>query len=222
MFSTIELIGHLSQALFTVASGFRKLLYLRLVLIIAAVLEIIYYLFVSDKPMWSPIVWSAILIALNAGQILRVAYEKRFLNFSANELKMYELIGRKLDRLHFKKIVKNGGWINNQMAQQILQEDCYNDKLYFLVDGEATITIDTKTVSHIHKGNFIGEMSFLTGEKTSASVSVSDNAILIYWEVAALQAMLEKDNILKHEFYSLLSTDVVFKIIKSNKRLVTV
>jgi hypothetical protein len=221
VFSFIEIIGHLSQALFIIASGFRKLLFLRIGLIAASVLEIIYFLFEAPQPVWSPIVWSIAMIVLNAYQIIRIAYEKKFLRLSKDEVSVFSFIGHKMDLLNFKKIIRSGRWIKNETLQEIIQEDVYNNKLYFIVHGEATLAVKGKSFSTIGKGNFLGEMSFLTGNKTSASVSVLPGATLIFWEAGSLQILMEKDHTLKNEFYGLLSNDLVLKIVKSNEQFTT-
>jgi hypothetical protein len=218
MFSFIEIIGNLSQALMAIAAGFRKVLYLRTAFAISAIMEVIYYFFVAAKPIWTPIFWSSALFFINIYFILRILYEKKFLSFSADELTVYDLIGKKIDITHFKKLMRAGTWVLRKDSQDILQENVHNDRLYFLVEGEATVLINNIAVTKIHKGNFIGEMSFLTGNKTSAGVSVSAGSKYIYWENKKLEHLLGKDISLKHDFHNLISSDLVLKMIRNNKR----
>ncbi len=218
MFSPIEIIGNLSQAIFTIASGFRKVLYLRTALVIASILEVVYYFFVSPKPIWTPIFWSSTVFLINIYHILRIMYDKKFLSFSKDELAVHELIGGKIEIHHFKKLMKACNWITSESNLEILKEDAHNDQLYFLAEGEATVMINNNAVTKIHKGNFIGEMSFLTGNKTSASVIVSPNSKLAYWDNKKLTHMLGKDISFKHDFHNLISSDLVLKMVKNNKR----
>src|SRR5580704_3533300 len=102
MFSWIEMVGHLSNAIFAFGTGFRNIVYLRLSLIIASGLEIIYNLFVADRPLWSPIFWSSAIFAINIFQVFYIMYQKRFLNLSSDERKVFNMIGSKMDILNFK------------------------------------------------------------------------------------------------------------------------
>src|SRR6202453_2549970 len=105
MFSWIEIIGHFSNAIMAFGTGFRNIVYLRLSLITASGLEIIYNFFVAGRPLWSPILWSSAIIAINVFQIFYILYQKRFLNLTSDERKVFNMIGSKMDILNFKKFM---------------------------------------------------------------------------------------------------------------------
>src|SRR6202521_2918827 len=101
MFSLIDIVGNLANAILAFGTGFRNILYLRTSLIIASALEIIYNFFVSARPLWTPIMWSSAIIAINIFQVFWILYQKRFLNLSADERKVFNMIGSKMDILNF-------------------------------------------------------------------------------------------------------------------------
>lgn len=218
MFSVLDVFGHLSNALYTIGSGFRNILYLRWAFIMAAVMEIIYDAFISDKILWTPFIWSVALIVINIYQILRVIYQKRFLNLSEDELKAFIMIGDKMDVLNFKKIMRAGTWENLEEHKNIISQNEATEKIFLLVEGEADVIIKDMKVSTIKKGSFIGEMSFLTGELPSADVSVSANTKLIGWQKEKLKTLMEKDHLLKHEINSLFSHDLISKLHHYNRQ----
>jgi cyclic nucleotide-binding protein len=217
MFSVLDLFGHLSNALYTIGSGFRNILYLRWAFILAAIMEIVYDAFISDKILWTPFLWSIALIIINIYQILRVIYQKRFLNFSDDELKAFILIGDKMDVLNFKKLVRAGTWQHYAEHKNIVKENEAAEKIFLIVDGEAEVKIKGKKISTLKKGNFIGEISFLTGELPSADVVAASNTKVIGWEKVKLKKFIEKNHLLKHEINSLFSNDLIAKLHHLNR-----
>jgi hypothetical protein len=218
MFSVLELVGHLSNALYTIGSGFRNIVYLRTAFILAAVLEIIYYSLIAPSPIWTPILWAIALIAINIYQVLRILYEKRFLNLSPDEKRVFNMIGAKMDILNFKKLMRAGKWDVLPEHTDIINEKEATEKLFFLVDGEAEVKMEDRHVSTIKKGNFIGEMSFLSGELPSANVSTLVPSKLLTWEKGELRLLIDKNKELRHEIHSLFSNDLILKLINQNKK----
>jgi len=218
MFSWIEMVGHLSNAIFAFGTGFRNIVYLRLSLITASALEIIYNFFVSGKPLWSPILWSSAIIAINIFQVFYILYQKRFLNLSPDERKVFNMIGSKMDILNFKRFMKAGNWDIYPEHKEIIAENEATERLYLLVEGEAEVKVRHKHITTIKKGNFIGEMSFLSGELPSAHVSTLTPSKILSWEKGKLRMMINKNDELRHEIHSLFSNDLIFKLINQNKK----
>ena len=194
MFSLIGIVGHLSNAILAFGTGFRNILYLRTSLIIASVLEIIYNLFVSATPFWTPIMWSFLIIAINIFQVIYFLYQKRFLNLSVDERKVFNMIGSKMGILNFKKLMKAGNWDTYPKHKQIITENEATERLFLLVDGEAEVKIKHKHITTIKKGNFIGEMSFLSGDLPSAHVSTLTPSKMLSWEKGKLRLLIDKND----------------------------
>jgi Popeye protein conserved region len=218
MFSLIDIIGHLSNAIFAFGTGFRNILYLRTSLIIASVLEVIYNLFVSARPLWTPVMWSFAIIAINIFQVFYILYQKRFLNLSVDERKVFNMIGSKMDILNFKKFMKAGNWDTYPEHKEIIAENEATERLFLLVDGEAEVKIKHKHITTIKRGNFIGEMSFLSGELPSAHVTTLTLSKILRWEKGKLRLLIDKNDDLRHEIHSIFSNDLILKLINQNKK----
>jgi hypothetical protein len=218
MFSLVDIIGHLSNAILAFGTGFRNIVWLRTSLIVASVLEIIYNLFVSAKPLWTPIMWSLAVIVINIFQVIYILYQKRFMNLSADEKKVFDMIGGQMDILNFKKLVKAGEWNNYPEQKQVITENEATERLFLLVDGEAEVKVKHKHITIIRKGNFIGEMSFLSGDLPSANVTTLTPSHILSWEKGKLRSLIDKNDDLRHEIHSLFSNDLILKLINHNKK----
>ena len=220
MISLIDLTGHLYNIIFTFGTGFRNILYLRTSLVIACVLEIIYDTFASDTPLWTPIMWSSAIIAINLFQIYYILYHKKFQNLSTDERKVFNMIGVKMVIINFKKLMKAGIWNSYAENIKIINENEATEKLFYLVDGEVEVKIKDRQIAKIKKENFIGEMSFLSGELPTADVTTLAPAKILNWEKGRLRLLIEKNDDLRQEIHSIFSNDLILKLINQNKQTI--
>ena len=73
----------------------------------------------------------------------------------------------------FKNMIKFGHIIKhkNKKSLKLVNKNSEFENLAFVVDGEASITIENNVeVAKLKKGDWISEFSFITGDKTSANV----------------------------------------------------
>lgn len=220
MISLIDLIGHLYNIIFTFGTGFRNILYLRTSLVVACVLEVIYDTFASDTPLWTPIMWSSAIIAINLFQIFYIIYSNKFQNLSPDEKKVFNMIGVRMGIINFKKLMKAGKWDIFPVHTKIIAENEATEKLFYLVNGEVEVTIKDRQVASIKQGNFIGEMSFLSGELPSANVSTLTQSKILSWEKGRLRQLIEKNDDLRQEIHSIFSNDLIIKLINQNRQIV--
>jgi CRP-like cAMP-binding protein len=123
-----------------------------------------------------------------------------------------------MDILNFKKFMRAGDWDDYPEKKNIITEKEATERLFLLVDGEAEVKVNHKHVSNIKKGNFIGEMSFLSGELPSANVSTMTSSKILSWEKGKLRLLIDKNKDLRHEIHSLFSNDLILKLINQNKK----
>ena len=91
------------------------------------------------------------------------------------------------------------------------------DNLYLAIDGEVEVVLDTGVTKVLTKGNFIGELSFITGQTTSADVRVKGpQTTLLSREKEKLVGSLDNDRVLSNAFDLIISTDVAGKLKRMN------
>jgi len=218
MTGIIEFIGHVSYVIFAFGTGFRNIIYLRTSLIVASVLQIFYTIYSLNDIFKTPIVWSVAIIVINLFQVAYILYYKKYMNLSHEERDVYSMLGGKMDILNFKKLMNSGNWINFPVNHKIITENVAIEKLYYLVEGEVEVKIGDNQIATIKKGNFLGEMSFLSGELPSASVTFATPARILSWDRRKLRMLMDKNDDFRHEIYSIFSKDLILKIINLNKQ----
>ncbi|MBL8006883.1 MAG: cyclic nucleotide-binding domain-containing protein [Ignavibacteria bacterium] len=218
MTGIIEFIGHLSYAIFAFGTGFRNVIYLRTSLIVASVLQIFYTIYSLNDIFKTPIVWSVAIIVINLFQVAYILYYKKYMNLSHDERNVLNMMGGKMDILNFKKFMNAGNWDTYNINEKIISENETIEKLYYLVEGEVDVKIKGNQIATIKKGNFLGEMSFLSGELPSATVTSITKARILSWDRRKLRMMMDRNDEFRHEIYSIFSNDLIEKIINLNKQ----
>lgn len=216
MVGIIDLIGHLSNALFAIGAGFRNVVYFRAILVVAALLEVVYDFYISTFPLWTPIFWGIALILINLYQIFRIIYQNRHHDLSADEQKVFSKIGHSMERRNFKKIMQLGTWQQFEPSKELIVENEDNNQLYFMTEGSAVVTVEGQKVAIIESGSFIGEISFLTNQNPSATVITLGPSKFMVWDRIKLENILEKDENLKKELHAIFSNNIISKLLLQN------
>ena len=130
------------------------------------------------------------------------------------------MIGVKMVIINFKKLMKAGIWNSYAENIKIINENEATEKLFYLVDGEVEVKIKDRQIAKIKKENFIGEMSFLSGELPTADVTTLAPAKILNWEKGRLRLLIEKNDDLRQEIHSIFSNDLILKLINQNKQTI--
>ena len=81
-----------------------------------------------------------------------------------------------------------------------------------LTDGEVEVKKGERVIATLKPGQFIGEMSFLTGEKAGADVVATETTKLMSWPQTDLEKFLDRNGGLSFKVRGVLGRDVVTKL----------
>lgn len=192
------------------------MIWLRSTLIIASILEIYYYWNVTDKPLWTDIIWSVVFIATNLWWVSVLYYEKLTLNLGEHEKKMLEFTFSKMDPLHFKKLVRLSTVRVIPENTSLIKENTHINELMLITKGLVKITRNDKILAYVKDGRFVGEMSFMSGETTTADVDTLEETEMIVWDKTVLLEFLKKNETIKKELNDVFSEDLIKKLVADN------
>jgi len=100
--------------------------------------------------------------------------------------------------------------VNLKPGQILFREGDTGEKMYVIVSGELEIlkgpnTDDELILNRIQQGEYIGEMSLITGAPRTASVRAHDNAVLLSMSRSQLMELLQSHPHLANDMVSVLS-----------------
>ena len=202
---------HIANVLFLFSYLVRDILWLRVLSVIAGFCLIPYFYFQS-QPVWAPIAWNVVFTTLNLYQFGRLLAERRPVRFSDEEQRLYQLVFRSLTPREFARLLELAVWREAAPAECLVPQNQTLDRMLVLYSGAATVKVDGQSVAELQAGRLIGEMSFLTGEKTSASVWATGRARYVAWPSAELKRFLADNSELRAALQLVIGADLATKL----------
>ena len=97
-------------------------------------------------------------------------------------------------------------------SDQLAREGETLDNVMVIFSGRVSVRVEEKLVAELTDGQFIGEMSFLTGESASATVSATEPTRYVAWSKNDLKHFLERNPNLSPLLQTVIGTDLVKKL----------
>ena len=202
-----------ANIIFLAAFMAKKIVWLRLLTITGNILVVPYYLYYIEPPLWNTIVWVCIYTAINLVMLFIIYLESRPISLSDLEQKIYDMTFKSLEPRVFKKLIDHGSLEELQPEVVLVTRDSELDSLMYVVEGEAEVVLKHGEHLIIPTGGFIGEQSYITGEKTSADVKTGKEAAkILRWNSEALRKHLAGKEILKDNLDLIFTADLIHKL----------
>lgn len=208
-----NLVGHVAYVLLIVSMLMRNMRWLRIFAIAAGTISAIYYWTQSD---YVSVFWETIFTLVNIFQLFYIAIENSRGRFSKDERYFIETCLPGLERAQARRFVKLGAWTQVSDEAVLITEDTCPQRLKFVVDGIANITRNNKHLGKVGKGDFLGEMSYLTGQSASASVIAETTMRYLAFDRDVLKDHLTKNPEVRFALESSFNRNLVGKLVKTN------
>lgn len=215
MFSLNNWPGHLSYLLIAVSYWLTDMFWLRLVAIVGLTLEIIYFLF-SGGDLRTGIGWDVVFIAINAYQLSRLMQDRLSLRLPADERELLRNVLTGLDDAQIARLLVAGRFSDIAKGTMLAEENQPLEKLFFICAGHVRVTIGGREVAHLEKGNFVGEVAFLTEKPATATVVAEDSVRALVFERSELSRFFRNEAEVAGLIYQLLGRELANKIKVSN------
>lgn len=216
-FSPALVIMNIAYVLNLIGLAVKNILILR-VLMIAGQLILIYTGYVRGN--WIVTFWNSIFLVINLFRIILLLLERRSVKLPENLQDIYNASFFNMTEREFLRFwalgsedIIEGGYIINSGEKA--------DNVFMITSGMAYVQNGINTVAILGPGDFIGEMSFITGRAASADVISDMETILHVWKSADIQKLRVKNNDFWVKIQQTLGHDLVTKVQKSNERVPT-
>ena len=191
----------------------KKMVWLRLLTIAGNILVVPYYLYFIEPPLWNSIGWACTYILINLVMLFIIYLESRPIKLSDLEQNIYNMTFKSLEPREFKKLIDHWSLEEFQPDVNLVTRDSELDSLMYVVEGEAEVVLKHGEQLIIPTGGFIGEQSYITGEKTSADVKTGKEAAkIIRWNSEALRKHLAGKEVLKDNLDLIFTADLIHKL----------
>lgn len=203
---------HVANVLYLISYLVRDIFWLRILTVVALCAGLPYYFTHGPEPMWGPIAWMGVFLVINLFQIAMLVKERWPRNLQGAERELYDTVFKDLTPGEFVKLLGVGGWRDTTAGENLVADGTVVHDMMVLTDGEVEVKKGDKVLALLKPGQFVGEMSFLTGEKAGADVVAAGATKLMSWPQDALEKFLAKNGGLSFKVRGVLGRDVVTKL----------
>ena len=201
--------GHLAFGLIAFSFLVKDILWLRIVSIVASLFSVFYNWVIPVEPMWIPIGWNFVFVALNVYHIAVIIYEKRPIKMEPKDKELYETLFKDLSPVEYLKISKVAEWKTYKSGEKIIRQGTPVTDLILIYNGTVDVAVDGKGVAQLKDGQFVGEMSFLTEKPATATCIVKHKTECLVWKQPEFKELLKRNPSLYYTIQSLLSNQLV-------------
>lgn len=203
---------HLANVMFLAAYLVRDILKLR-ILTFAAGLCLLAFHVALEPIAWPFVVWDLLFSGIQIVQIKRLIDERRPCVLSEDERAAHRLAFRSLLPRELKRLVAPARVTDAEPGHALATRGQVPHELVLILEGEVIVKgADGAALATLGPGQFVGEMSFLTGAAAAASAEVGRAARLLCFPKDALRALLDAQPELKSAVQATLGHDLVAKL----------
>ena len=196
------------------AIGFlvRDELLLRVLVLIGISCDILFYA-LQPQPIWQSVVANSALVSINAGLILIIVFERTTFSMDARARKLYTHFPTLMPG-QFRRLLRHATWRRTEERIKIAEEGGPLEKLFFLQVPQ--FEIEKKGRKFIAKGpSFAGELVFLGGGQSSASVWLAAGSNYVEFDSAGLRRAMTRSAPLSNAMVALFGADLARKVANS-------
>lgn len=214
--SPAGLLGHFSYFLLIVSMLMRRMLTLRLIAVLSGLSSLAFDLWILN-PVGA--FWDLALVLVNVGQLIYMAIEARRAVFSAEEKQFLQTTMPALDKAHARRLLNLGFWIDGSEGTFLTTEGKPVLNLVYLVDGEARVSHDDHNVAVCQPGSFIGEMTVMTGEPATGTVTLTKPSRYLALHAEAVRKLSVSSADIRQALNAAFSSNMREKLVASNRKL---
>lgn len=190
--SLIDGIGHLSFLIVALSLLMRDIVLLRVLGILSGVVGIGYNYFVTEEPLWVPIIWLSIFMIINVYMITTFYLSNRQANLTEADMEIWKTNFLGLTTDEYRRIKKLFEIRSFDDGEAVIHTGTENGFLYFVTSGLLDVRRGNKEIGRLSQGDIVGEMSFLTDSPANADVIANKGAACIMIDKARLRSLMMK------------------------------
>lgn len=206
--------AHWPYALLVLSMLMREMVWLRAIAIVAGVSRIIIRAAILYDPV--TVAWETALVLINIGQLLLIWWDKRHTHSNEDETLLASTIMPGLSGRAVRRLMRQARWRTVEEGAVLLQEGEAVTDLLFVTDGAARIEKNGVLVAICSRGDFVGEMGFVSGNVATATVVADRPMRLASFDAQALKVSLAEDKDLRHALEASFNRNLIGKLSRAN------
>jgi hypothetical protein len=212
----VILFGHFTYFLLIASMLMRRMVALRILAVASGVAKIVYRaVFVLDPV---SVLWETIFVVVNVVQLLIIWYYEYHHRFDEEHQHFADNMPDTVDRSAIKRLLDLADLERLEPGQTLTSEGQAVSQLVYIADGIIKVEHADRVVAICGPGDYIGELSFLSGNPATATAIVVKPTRALVFDQAKLTAAIGNDAQLRRTLESALNKNLAGKLARSNNQ----
>lgn len=216
----VELFGHFTYFLLIVSMLMRRMVWLRAFAVASGMAKIVYRAFFVFDPV--SVLWETIFVIVNIGQLAVIWYYDNHHRFTDENGHFAASMPAGVERRAIKKLLEHAELERHGAGDVLTRQGEPVRSLMYVADGIVKIEAGDRVVAILGPGDYIGEVSFLSGQAASATATVVKPVRLLAFDQQRLHAAIKSDPLLQRSLETALNRNLAGKLTRSNEGAVRV
>lgn len=211
------MVGHMSYFLLFVSMVMRVMWVLRVLVILSALVGITYDIVWTKDPVG--VFWETSLVVVNVVQLTIGWLQNRAEKFAPHEAAFVDTAFPGLSNALKRRVLSAGEWGKAVIGTVLTIEGRPVDKLTYLADGKANISVNGAVVGHCTAGDFVGEVTALTKGDATGSASISEEGLMWRIDAEKLRSLVESHEEIAQAVQASFHRHMLAKLVAANAQL---
>ena len=203
-------LAHLASILTMAAYLLKDILWLRLLTILSCFAGIAFNYF--EPATRTMIYWNVLFALINLVQVAIIIKQRSSVHFTEEEKELHDTLFKNFAPFEFMKLMRVGKWLEAKQGDILATEQKPIDSIMLIYNGLVEVESKGKEVARLKDGNFIGEVSFITGGAATATVRALGPTRYVAWPKEAIKQLLNRNPSMRFAMQAMLSTDLSKKL----------
>jgi CRP-like cAMP-binding protein len=158
------------------------------------------------------IYWNVLFALINIVQVALIVKERSGVQFTEEEKELHETLFKNFAPFEFMKLMRIAKWLEAKQGEVLATEKQALDSVMLIYNGVLGVETGGREVARLKDGNFIGEVSYITGGEATATVRALTPTRYIAWPKEEIRQLLNRNPSMRFAMQALLSTDLSKKL----------
>jgi CRP-like cAMP-binding protein len=201
---------NLAYFLTFIALAIREIFWLRIIITMAQFAHVL-NAYMTDSI--SKGAWTVVFITINIYQIIMIILDRRQLAIPDEIKDLYKNIFHTKSNREFLQFWDRGKVCQIEEEVLVKTGDTQAD-LMLILNGTANVIRKGKKIATLERGQFIAEISYITGKPASADIIPENELIFYTWDRDTLNDLRKKNPGVMRKLDSILTLDMAEKLIR--------
>lgn len=208
-------LAHLAAVLLVAAMLMTSMWRLRLLALAAGIAALAHVGLRGAFAAWH--VWLALFVIANAVQLAVLLYRSRTGDMGREERELLEHVLRVEEPARQRRLLGLLRWRDIAAGEVLMRQGQASPPLAYIASGTAAIDHGGRSVGTCGAGDFLGEMSLVSGERATATVTASEPMRIAVFDREALAQLARSAPEIGHAIDGALNRGLAAKVLRMNR-----